>query len=151
MKKRRKRIQPEKLTPWQMSGCWNATCLLYRHSALHQQGRHCTSHPGTFKWAANALTEEKDGIGPRTRSLHSIRRPPVRTTHLPSPHPPCPPLHFGVFSCQKQPFYSRFLFLICFHISLPNGYLVCGSFSPRHIHLHFSMMIRILSLPFPFP
>lgn len=36
------------------------------------------------------------------------------------------------------------------HISLPNGYLVCGLFSPRHIHLHFSMMIRILSLPFPF-
>lgn len=142
-------MQPEKLTPWQMPGGWNATYLLYSHIALRQQERHF-SHPGTFEWAANVLTEEKDGTEPGMRFLHPVRRPSERTTHLPSPLLSCSPLHFGVFNCQKQPFYSRLLFLIWFHIFLANGYLVCGSFSPRHIHLHFSMMIRILSLPFPF-
>lgn len=42
-----------------------------------------------------------------------------------------------------------FLFLMCFKIFLPHEYLVCGSFRLRCIHLHFSMMIRILSLAFP--
>lgn len=63
-------MQPEKLTPWQMPGGWNATCLLYSHIVLCHQGRHFTSLPRIFEWAAKTLTEEKDGTGPGMRSLH---------------------------------------------------------------------------------
>lgn len=38
---------------------------------------------------------------------------------------------------------QTFLFLNVLQNFLPNEYLVCGLFCPRHIHLHFSMMIRI--------
>ena len=41
------------------------------------------------------------------------------------------------------------LSLKCFKSFLPSEYLVCGLFGPRHIHLHFSMMIRIFVPAFP--
>lgn len=122
-----------------MSGDWNVTCLFQTHlSVPARQATHPHQPRGTVKGAGNTLGEEKGGAGPVMRSLHPVSKPPVRTTHLPSLFPPCLPTPpWSQLLSEATILEQTFLFLMCFKIFLPNEYLVCGLFCPRHIHLHF--------------
>lgn len=84
--------------------------------------------------------------------LTPIHGPSTRTTHLPSPLPSFwPTLPWSLQLSEVTILKKTFLFLMYFRIFLPTEYLVCGLFCPRHIHLHFSIMIRVLLCLSHFP
>lgn len=60
------------------------------------------------------------------------------------------PAHYTMVSATvRSTILQPISILKCFKSFLPSEYLVCGLFGPRHIHLHFSMMIRIFVPAFP--
>ena len=79
-----------------------------------------------------------------------MRSTPTSTQASRKDHPsskPMPPWSLQLSEATiLQP---ALLSLRCFKSFLPNEYLVCGLFGLRHIHLHFSMMIRSFVPAFP--
>ena len=111
---------------------------------------HKAPHPsqpwGTWEWACQVRRKMKEPSDEATSHLcvGLLGGPPS------SPLPPCPPTTpWSLQLAEATILQPIFLSLNCFKSFLPSEYLVCVLFGPRHIHLHFSMMIRIFVPAFP--